>query len=200
MAQKRRRTRRVRYEFKPDPKGVNLLKVLRWTRLQQLQFLQWALYSLLCLLLLIVQDVIMSTFRLSGATTDLAVCAILLIGIHEGAERGGLFAMIASMIYYFSGSAPGPYVIAAVVFLTIAATLFRQSYWQQGFSSTMLCACLAMVLYEIILFAIGIFLGLTIWSRFPVFVLTGILSCIVMLPLYPLVNRIGKIGGNTWKE
>ena len=89
MAKKRRK-----YEFKPDPKGTNLLKVLHMTRHQQLQTLKWALYALLCLVLLIVQDVVMSRFRFSGATTDLAVCGILLIGILAGAEDGGLFALL----------------------------------------------------------------------------------------------------------
>ena len=192
--------RRRKYEFKPDPKGTNLLKVLHLTKQQRLQYLKWALYAALCILLLIVQDVIMSRVRISGATTDLAVCGILLISIIAGSEDGGLFALIASTIYWFSGSAPGPYVIAVITFLTIAATLFRQTYWHRGFGSTMLCAGIAMMLYEIIMFLIGIFIGRTMWTRFGVFVLTGALTVAVMFALYPLAKVIGKIGGETWKE
>lgn len=192
--------RRRKYEFKPDPKGTNLLKVLHLTKQQRLQYLKWTLYAALCILLLIVQDVIMSRVRISGATTDLAVCGILLISIIAGSEDGGLFALIASTIYWFSGSAPGPYVIAVITFLTIAATLFRQAYWHRGFGSTMLCAGIAMMLYEIIMFLIGIFIGRTMWTRFGVFVLTGALTVAVMFALYPLAKVIGKIGGETWKE
>ena len=192
--------RRRKYEFKPDPKGTNLLKPLHLTKQQRLLYLKWALYAVLCIFLLVVQDVIMSRVRLSGATTDLAVCGILLISILAGAESGGMFALIASCFYWFSGSAPGPYVIAVITFLTVAATLFRQAYWHRGFGSTMLCAGLAMMLYEIILFLTGIFIGRTMWSRFGVFVLTGVLSLAVMVALYPLVKAIGKIGGETWKE
>lgn len=192
--------RRRKYEFKPDPKGTNLLKVLHLTKQQRLQYLKWTLYAVLCILLLIVQDVIMSRVRISGATTDLAVCGILLISIIAGSEDGGLFALIASTIYWFSGSAPGPYVIAVITFLTIAATLFRQAYWHRGFGSTMLCAGIAMMLYEIIMFLIGIFIGRTMWTRFGVFVLTGALTVAVMFALYPLAKVIGKIGGETWKE
>lgn len=192
--------RRRKYEFKPDPKGTNLLKLLHLTKQQQLLYLKWALYALLCLFLLVVQDVIMSRFRLSGATTDLAVCAILLIGILAGTEDGGLFALIASAVYWFSGSAPGPYVIAVITFLTIGACLFRQAFWHRGFGSIMLCSGLSMMLYEIILFIIGIFVGRTMWTRVTVFALTGLLSVLVMLALYPLVKVIGKIGGESWKE
>ena len=124
----------------------------------------------------------------------------MLISIIAGSEDGGLFALIASTIYWFSGSAPGPYVIAVITFLTIAATLFRQAYWHRGFGSTMLCAGIAMMLYEIIMFLIGIFIGRTMWTRFGVFVLTGALTVAVMFALYPLAKVIGKIGGETWKE
>ena len=57
-----------------------------------------------------------------------------------------------------------------------------------------------MMLYEIILFVIGIFMGRTLWTRFGVFLLTGIMSVLVMLALYPLTKAIGKIGGESWKE
>ena len=193
-------THRRKYEFKPDPKSTNLLKVLHLTQQQRLHGLKWGLYSLLCLVLLIIQDVMMSKFRLAGATTDLAVCGILLIGVLAGADQGGLFAMLASLVYFLSGSAPGPYVIALITLLTIAATLFRQAYWHRSFGSIMLCASLAMMLYEIGLFAIGIFMGRTLWVRISVFLLTGFMSVLVMLALYPLAKAIGKIGGETWKE
>lgn len=203
MAKRRRPstyTRRRKYEFKPDPKSTSLLKVLHPTLQQRLHGLKWGLYSLLCLTLLILQDVVMSRFRLSGATTDLAVCGILLIGILAGAEQGGLFALLASTIYFFSGSAPGPYVITLITLLTIGAALFRQAYWHRSFGSIMLCASLAMMAYEVGLFAIGIFLGRTLWVRITVFLLTGLMSLLVMLALYPLVKAIGKIGGESWKE
>ena len=201
MAKKKRRVRREKkYEFRPDPSGTKLLKKLHLTKLQQTILLKWTLYALLCLVGLIAQDVIMSRFRFSGATTDLAVCLILLIGIFEGMENGGLFALIASTIYWFSGSAPGPYVIAFLTILTVGISWFRQSYWLRGFSSTALWTSLAILAYEMLVFVFGLFQGLTILDRAGVFLLTGVMTCVVMLPLYPLVKSIAKIGGDTWKE
>lgn len=197
MAQ-RRRTKK--YEFKPDPKGTNFLKKLYMTRLQRLQILKWGSYALLCLVLLVIQDVILSRFRLFGATTDLAVAVIFLIAIYEGTENGSLFALIASTIYWFSGSPPGPYVIAFITVLTVGINLFRQMFWRRNFGSTALCTCIAVFAYELVLFLAGMFMGLTIWSRVFVFLRTGLYSCIVILALYPLVRVISQIGGNTWKE
>lgn len=197
MAQRRRK--KV-YEFKPDPKGTNFLKKLYMTRLQRRQLLKWTTLALLCVVLLIVQDVIMSHFRLFGATTDLAVVGILLIALYEGTENGSMFALIASIIYWFSGSPPGPYVIAFLTVLAVAINLFRQMFWRRSFGSTTLCTGVAIMAYEMILFGAGMLMGKTIWSRVFVYLRTGLYSCIVMLALYPLVRAISKIGGDTWKE
>lgn len=197
MAQRRRKQK---YEFKPDPKGTNFLKKLYMTRLQRLQILKWGCYALLCVTLLVIQDVILSRFRLFGATTDLAVTIIFLIAIYEGTETGSLFALIASTLYWFSGSPPGPYVIAFITILTVGITLFRQMFWRRSFGSTALCSGIAIFAYELVLFTAGIFMGLTIWSRVFVYLRTALYSCIVMLALYPLVRVISRIGGSTWKE
>lgn len=192
--------RRTKYEFKPDRKQITFFKRLYLTRLQRKQLLKWFLHAALCVLMLVIQDTMMSRIRISGATTDLAVCAIFLIGIYEGTENGSLFTLIASIIYLFSGSAPGPYCIGLLTCLTVGANLIRQVYWRRSFGSTILCTGMSIILYEMGTFLMGIFTGLTIWPRAGVFFLTALLTCLVMLPLYPLVRRISKIGGETWKE
>lgn len=195
---KRRRKRTV--EFKPDPKAATWAKTFHLTIQQRLQLAKWALYVLTIVLCLVVQDVIMSRVRLFGATTDLAVCAILLITVIEGTDTGSLFVLIASTLYYFSGSAPGSYVIALLSFLGVAAVLLRQMYWHRSKGSIVLCTGIALMLYEIGLFVVGIAIGLTLPSRLIYFILTGVYSCLALIPLYSIVYKIGLIGGNTWKE
>ncbi len=192
--------RKSKYQFKPDKKQATFLKSLYLTRLQRLQILKWVLLSAACVLMLVIQDVIMSRIHISGATTDLAVCMILLIGLYEGTENGSLFALIASIVYLFSGSSPGPFCIGLITALTIGINLLRQNLWRRSFGSTMLCTGMAVMLYEMGVFVMGLLSGLTIFARAGVFVLTGILTCLTMLPMYPLVRAISKIGGDTWKE
>ena len=197
MAKKRKRTH---YEFKPDQDRVPLRKRLHLTALQRRQVLQWSLYALVCFVLLVVQDVIMSRIAIRGATTDLVCAAIVLITVMSDAYDGSLFALIASMLYVFSGSAPGPYVIAYLTILSVGAAIFRQSFWRRGFRSNALCAMLALLCYELAIYTTGIFLGLTYWSRIGVFLLTWLLSALVQLALYPLIRRIQRIGGELWRE
>ena len=196
----RRRKKQPSYEFKPDPKGTNFLKRLYMTRLQRLTILKWGVYFMTGVLFLIIQDVIMSQMRFSGATTDLPVAFILLVGIYEGLENGSVFTLVASLFYWFSGSAPTPISIAILCVLVIFMGLFRQIYWHRSFGSIAMCVCIAIICYEMALFVAGLSMGLTILPRASVFALTGGFTCITMLPMYPLVRAISKIGGESWKE
>lgn len=192
--------RRKEAEFKPDPHGPRFLKTLYMTEVQRNTFFKWGGYSLVIILLLTIQDVIMSRLHIFGGTTDLAVCAILLITVIEGIETGSLFVLIASSLYYFSGSSPGPVTIAMLSILGIGACIFRQRNLHRSRGSIVLCAGLALMLYEMGTYISGVAQGLTRWDRIGNFAVTGLLSCLILIPLYPLINKIGLIGGNTWKE
>ena len=191
---------RPKADFKPDSQEISILKMLHMTQAQRDTYLKWGLYIAIIVVLCMIQDVIMSHVSIFGATTDLAACAILLITVIEGVDTGSIFVMFASCLYYFCGSSPGPWSVCIMTFLGIGACLFRQMYWHRNQGSIVLCAGLALMLYELINFAVGVAIKLTRWDRLGVFVTTGLLSIAVMIPLYTLINRIGQIGGNTWKE
>ena len=189
--------RRKEADFKPDAQGSGFLKALHLTEVQRNTLFKWGGYSLVIILLLTIQDVIMSRFQIFGGTTDLAVCAILLITVIEDIETGSLFVLLASSAYYFSGSSPGPVTVALLSILGICACMFRQRNLHRSRGAIVLCAGLALMLYEMGTYISGVAQGLTRWDRIDNFAITGLLSCIVLVPLYSLINKIGLIGGNT---
>lgn len=196
---RRQKSRRMN-EFKPDAQTSTWFKTQRLTRLQRLRLAKWSCYALIVLGCLVVQDVVMSQIRVFGATTDLPVAAILLVTMVEGTDVGSVFILIASVLYYYSGTAPGAYCIGLLGVLGIFATMLRQMYFHRSRGSLTICAAMALTLYELGLFIMGLLLGLTYWGRLFSFVLTAAYTCLAMIPLYTLVNKAGLIGGNTWKE
>ena len=64
----------------------------------------------------------------------------------------------------------------------------------------MICTAAAMLLYEMAVFAMGLFLGLTIPARFAGFLITAALSLLAAPILYPIALSIGSLGGEAWKE
>ena len=187
-------------EFRQDSLGTGFLKKLYMTKQQRLRILRWGSYVLSCLVALLIQDDILSRLPIWGACIDLPAAVILLITVIEGTESGSLFVLLASTIYYFTGSAPGPYVVAAMTIFGIGATLFRQLYWHRSRGAILLCACIALMLYEVATFGGAMFMKLTRWDRFGMFLLSGLYGCAVMIPLFPLMHKFGSIGGHTWKE
>ena len=188
-----------KYEFRPDKPKFSLLTHLVLSPSQQRKALKWGLYAALLVFLSVLQDVVLSQARIFGATTELIPCAIFLICIMEGAQQGSIFALVASLLYLFSGTAPGVYSMVAITFCAVGACVLRQAYLQEHFSSAMICTSLAMLCYVLTNFIFGLFLGLTVWGRFHGFLITTILSLLAVPALYPLLKAIGKIGGQLWK-
>lgn len=196
----RQRKARRANEFRPDANTATWMKTQQLTRLQRLRLAKWSLYALIVVVCLVVQDVVMSQIRIFGATTDLPVAAILLITVIEGTDTGSMFVLIASVFYYFSGTAPGAYCVVLITGLGVLATMLRQMYWHRSRGALTLSAMIALTLYELGLFVVGLGYGLTYPGRLHSFLLTAAMTCLVMIPLYSLVNKTGLIGGNTWKE
>lgn len=191
---------RRKYDFKPDRTGSGLLNKLYVTKRQRLSLLRWLLYALVLLTLSVLQDVIFCQLTVRGAATDLVSAAILLLCVMLGTENCAVFAIISSVLFYFSGSAAGPYCILFLTGLGILLNVFRAGYLRKGFGSTFFCAAFALMVYEFALFIVGLFLGHTIPERFLSFCITGGLSLIAMPILYPIFLSIGKIGGESWKD
>lgn len=189
-----------KYEFRPDKAGHGLLHKLYLTRKQRLSLLKWTLFGLLLLVLSVLQDVILCRLRIVGITTDLVPCAIFLISVYLGTEPGCVFALTAAALYQFSGTAPGYYIIAVITLLGLVATIFRQSYLRKSMSADILCAGIAFALYELIIFAVALLRDVSSLSRIGGTAITFLLSGITMPALYPLIQSIDRIGGETWKE
>lgn len=186
-----------KYEFKPDKPRSGLLNKLFLTQKQRRSILKWGLYALVLVVLSVVQDVLLSRLRIFGGTTELVPCGIFLICVLEGLDRGSVFSLIASLVYLFSGSAAGTYSVVFITTLAVVVTAFRQSYLQQGFGAAALCTAIAMLVYELALFAITVFLGVARFASFPGFLTTAVITLPVIPVLYPVFL---SIGGNTWNE
>ena len=191
---------RKKIEFRPDPTGFDWVGKLLLTKKQRKSILKWLLYSLICVAGLVLQDSVLARLRILGGGFEIAPALVILICVLEGCENGSLFALLASMIYVFSGTGQGHYCILLLTAAAILAAAFRQSYLRRGAGSDLICVGIFMMLYELGIFAVGLFLELTYPGRWVWFVMTAILSTLTAGALYRILTRIGTIGGNVWKE
>lgn len=191
---------RKKNEFRPDVHREDILGKLLLTKRQRQTLLRWFLFSAVCVAALIIQDVVMSRVTVFDTTTDLVPCCILAVCILQGGESGCIFALSASLIYYFSGSAPGVPCIPILTALAVFAAIFRQAYLRQGFITLLLLLAVCMALYELAIFGIALFMKLTVPARLTAHLVSGGITLVSAPILYPILMSIGKIGGETWKE
>lgn len=191
---------RKKYEFKPDRTDSGTLNKLYITKKQRLSLLKWLLVGASLLALSLVQDVIMSRIQIFGATTDLVASGILLCCMLLSVDSGAVFTLCASTAFYFAGFAPGVYTIALLTALGIFVNILRHSYLRKSVFSIVLCAGVALMLYELAVFVIALFLEYTTFARIGVILLGGLVTVAVMPAMYPVFLSVSKIGGESWKE
>ncbi len=189
-----------KHEFRPDRQGTSQVRKLWPTPQQQLRILRWALYGLLCLIALLLQDVLLYRVNVGGGCTDAAPCLILTVTVLAGAESGSVFALVASVLYFFSGSSQGFYVIPLLTAIAVLAVIFRQAFLRRGFFALLTCVAAGMLLYELGLFGISLFLRLTVFARIRAALMTAVLSLAIVPIAYPALLAIGKLGGEPWGE
>lgn len=189
-----------KHEFRPDRRRGRQLDTLWPTPRQQLRILRWILYGLLCLVGLVLQDVALCRIRVLGGCTDLLPALVMTVAAVSGAHSGSVFALVAAVAYFFSGSSAGTYVIAVLTAAAVGVSIFRQAFLRRGFWAVMLCLVLGMTAYEMAVFAINLFLKLTVPARAGAALATAGLSVLCVPVCYPVVLAIGKLGGEAWGE
>ncbi len=187
-------------EFRPDRQGTGQLAKLWPTPTQQLRALRWLLFSAICLVGLLAQDVLLYRIDFLGGCTDLVPCLILMVAVLQGAQSGSVFVLIMSVLYFFSGSSPGFYVIPLLTAVTVFVVIFRQAFLSRGFGTLLLCVAMGLLLYELGVFFVSLFLKLTVASRVGAALATVAVSLAAVPIAYPVLLVIGKLGGETWKE
>ena len=189
-----------KYEFQPDKPYSSWLNQLQLTKLQRLQVIKWCLYALILVIVSVIQDVVLCRIRVFGSCSDLVPCAIFLICILEGSQQGSLFALISSMLFLMSGSAPGPHVLVLITIPAIIVCILREVYLRPRLLSALLCTVLAMVVYEFLVFCFCLLFGLVTFSRISGFLASALLSAPAIPLLYLIARPIMAIGGTTWKD
>lgn len=189
-----------KHEFRPDKTTSGTLNKLYITKKQRVALLKWVLMALALTAVCVVQDVILSRLSIFGTTFDLLAATLLLTCILQDPEIGSIFVLIASAVYSFSGSAPGYYCIALITCIGVFFAIVRHCYLHSSFGSAMLCTAAAILVYEMAIFAIGVFFGYTTAARLTVFLIKAGLSLAAMPLMYPIFTAILKIGGTTWND
>lgn len=172
-----------------------MLDKLYITPRQWLHILRWTLYALLFLLALLVQTVVLGNRSLFGAQPHLVPVVIVCVCLREGPERGGLFALLASLFWCLSGVSMGSVSIAVLTVVPVLASVLCRAVLANRFVPCLLATAVTLLAEQGLIFLIRYFFygmdGSLLLRRF----LPCVLVSVVFQPLiYFLVKRISTIG------
>lgn len=172
-----------------------MLDKLYITPRQWLRILRWTLYSLLFLLAMMIQTVVLGNRPVFGTQPDLITAVIVCVCLREGAERGGLFALLTSLFWCLSGAADGSISIAILTILPILGSILCNSLLSNRFLPTLLVTAVTLFVFH----GTAFFLKVIFFETDMALFLRKLIPCMwVSLlsqpPIYWLVKKIHRIG------
>ncbi len=172
-----------------------MLDKLYITPRQWLHILRWVLYTLLFLLAMMMQTVIFGNRTLFGAHPDFVPVVITCVCLREGPERGGLYALLCSLIWCLSGADQGSVCIAVLTVLPILGSLLCRAVLSNRFVPCLGLTFLTLFMEQTVMFLLRYFFGTMDGSLFWRTLLPCVLVSMLAQPaVYFLVKRIAKIG------
>lgn len=172
-----------------------MLDKLYITPRQWLQILRWTLYSLLFLSVMMVQTVVLGNRTIFGTHPSFVPIVIACVCLREGAERGGLFALLASLFWCLSGADQGSVSIFVLTVVPVAGALLCRAVLMNRFLPCLLISFLTLVCDQVIIFLLKYFFGHVPAALFTRELLPCVFLSILSQPLlYWLVKCIAKIG------
>ena len=154
----------------------------------------WVLYGVLFLATMLLQTAVFGRTRFFGVKLSLLPVVLVCISAFVGHEAGGLFCLIASVVWYLSGADDGPIAILTLTVCGVLAGFACGQFSRRFFPVLGLCFC-ALLLHEGVVFLMRYYLGAApgklIWWVFK----TALLSVPAWLVFYLPAKAIRKVGG-----
>lgn len=168
---------------------------LHITRKQWLFFLRWATYSALFFVTLVLQGTILSRFTIFGVRLNLLPPCIVCVAMQEGQERGGVFALCASVFWALSGGDFGYISVVSWTFCAIICAWLCRAFFYHTLLSCVVCSLGTLLLTESCIFLLRALLGSVLLIQFFAVLLPSVLLSLLGCPaFYYLVHFIARIG------
>lgn len=172
-----------------------MLDKLYITPKQWLHILRWTLYTLLFLFAMMLQTVVFGNHKLFGVHPNFVPVVITCVCLREGAERGGLFALLTSLLWCLSGADEGSISIAVLTVVPVLGSVLCSAVLANRFLPCLAITLVTLFTEQTAIFLFKSFFGTMDGSLF----LTALIPCVLVSLLaqpivYLLVKCIAKIG------
>ena len=157
--------------------------------------LMWGLYAVLFLFTMLLQTVVFGHLRVWGVKLSLLPVAVVCIALQTGHEGGGLFGLLAALVWQFTGADDGSLALITFTLCGILAGWLCDAVYARRITVALALSLGALVFHEGAAFLLKFYLNGAELALIRWVPLTAALSVLACLPLYLLAKAIGKVGG-----
>ena len=156
--------------------------------------LRWTLYAALFLLALLVQTVVFGNRTILGAHPDLVAIVITCVCLREGPERGGTFALIASLVWCLSGIDQGSVCLLVLTVLPVLGSILCRAVLANRFLPSLLVCFVTLAVEQGLILLMKHFFAGVAWEQAGRALRCLLVTLPVQPAVYGLVKCIAKIG------
>ncbi len=172
-----------------------MLDKLYITPKQWLHILRWCLYSLLFLAAILAQTVVFGNHTVLGVHPTFVPVVITCVCLREGPERGGLFALLASVFWCLTGADFGEVSIVVLTCVPLLGCVLARALISRPFLPCLVLSFLTLLIEQSGIFLFKSFSGGLEGSLYVTQLLPCVFVSLLAQPLtYYLVKHIERIG------
>lgn len=178
-----------------------MLEKFRLTPRQWKSVGKWTLYAVLFLVVMMVQTVCLGNVRIFGTGLSLLPIVCCCVCLKEAPDNGGVFVLIASLVWCLSGADSGNLAILLWTSLSVLGAIVCQALLNNRFLSCALCSFITLLVSETVCFLSKFWFGGAQADQYLTKVLPSVLLSMLFYPiLYGITRSISRIGGNYGTE
>ena len=148
----------------------------------------------LFLLALLVQTVVFGNRTILGAHPDLVAIVITCVCLREGPERGGTFALIASLVWCLSGIDQGSVCLLVLTVLPVLGSILCRAVLANRFLPSLLVCFVTLAVEQGLILLMKHFFAGVAWEQAGRALRCLLVTLPVQPAVYGLVKCIAKIG------
>jgi len=149
--------------------------------------IMWALYAAMFLVVMLLQTSVFGRTRIWGIKPNLIAVALVCISVFVGHESGGLFCLLAALVWHLSGAEDGPVAILTMTVCGIASGFVCSQFSRRFFPALGLCAG-ALLLHESAVFLMKYYLG----AADGMLILWVLKIALLSVPAWPICYVVAK--------
>lgn len=155
--------------------------------------LMWALYGALFVLTLLIQTSVFGRHRFFGTKLSFLPVAVVCVALWCGHEAGGLFGLLAGLVWSWAGGSDGATAIVTFALCGILAGYLCDAVYSRRLLPALLLSLGGLVLHQTADFLIQWYLAdqAIPWSWLLIQIGLSLPSCLILFPLTKLIRKAG---------